>query len=500
MSADPFLILPPELMQLVFSDLSEERLEGLRVSRTWRNTLLSLPLWDTLLLKTCQGSDEAFNLPYLRSELRHLELTLDSSVEYALDLLLRHNCTQVEDAHVISFSELPRLPCTDPISVMTRIQMLSNDLTSLHVGMCWIFDVSLLRFILNACPNLLFLEKDEFVMWDSAMHGRTMYLPGIPDDTPQHPLHYLRWPAVDGIFRPNFIPAICPELKGLCIHSFNVDETEDTVNEFVQELGLRCSSLEQLIMTSQDGVSFDIYRDQLKDGLKTFIYEARMPLADTIIYDLVTQSASTLEHLKLARVFGSDTQRGLALGTEYVQLCNLEIDAADGLLMPFMQPVHGFLSTCCKTLGTLKLSNICLTDRIFDAVLDLPALHTLTLNGGDDPGSALLRFILGAAGQGGRCALKRFTICSVSWMMRVFCTVGMVLPAIGHMRALTHLSLDEFQDQVTHQDVMHFVRNARVSGLADNLEELEICADEDIISALTDNLPSTDVKRLIPCA
>jgi F-box-like len=158
-SADPFSVLPMELIQMVLKHLEyREATSCLRVSRSWRSTLLAThSIWKTLDL---QGP-KPVTLRHLKACIRRLPnppttIRLDRlnqpAIEYLRSYLERWRATE----HMsINLKELRDL---------THVSSAANTLKSLHVGESCKVGIWLLDEVLHSCLGLQKAQFDHIII------------------------------------------------------------------------------------------------------------------------------------------------------------------------------------------------------------------------------------------------------------------------------------------------------------------------------------------------
>lgn len=97
---DPLDVLPGEIVSKILCYVPDKRVLCTRLSKQWRATLLSLPMWQSLDIRlmdvASQGYWQQGLLQYLKPHLRHLVLRTNSEVCLATSALSMAHCHNIQ--------------------------------------------------------------------------------------------------------------------------------------------------------------------------------------------------------------------------------------------------------------------------------------------------------------------------------------------------------------------------------------------------------------------
>ncbi len=156
---DPLDVLPMDLIQILFSYLEIwEATSCLRVSRTWRNTLLAIhSIWTTIDFR---GSSQVSILRHLKACIRrfprppttiHLDRMSLPAVEFLRPYLMRWKATQHLSINLPDFMDL------------SHVWTASTTLKSLHVGRQCPVRFRVVYDVLHVC-NMLQSARFDFIL------------------------------------------------------------------------------------------------------------------------------------------------------------------------------------------------------------------------------------------------------------------------------------------------------------------------------------------------
>ncbi|ORY95907.1 hypothetical protein BCR43DRAFT_493793 [Syncephalastrum racemosum] len=494
---DPILCLPTELITCIFEYVPEQRMVSRRVSHAWRDMLDQLPVWRNV--KICRDKSDYLtqlipsipmttvkqflpqHVPVLSRQIQHLAWSTYYPSDYVMQTLATNECTQLGSLHLImkngplrgAFSEFGCSFSQRPITPFL------TDLTlDVHHGQRY----SILR-LLASLPQLVSFQYRQRSCSNSADEEILFSGPSFPSDplTLRHLCCLgVSWSS-DELAQ---LPPLLPGLESLVVEQHSDIEAQDMLLAFMQ----RCRKLQTVVWADDvdslldvraaacDGLNFVLGNKNTKAGeprpssgiSHLLLGESLRITAD--MQDFFSRNQHTLQVLH----FGNRESGALGLQHPvFQQMCFSQLRCLSlyATWFPLAHSLPHILSLCPK----LEELGLLFIDLFLDddpqAIAGLSRLQTLTIENCYYDSDFLPQLFQEIIASG--CPLANLTI--IDDLAEDSLVTELMLAHLGDMFTLRKLVLDATFDTVSDDHIDTFLIHARISGLAENLQYLDIC-------------------------
>lgn len=353
---------------------------------------------------------------------------------------------------------------------------------------------------MKTCPQLETLiyrvKNPQTAMCDLPIEGVQ------PSDLQLTRIKHLEWPTPDDLMveeSAESLPQNLPLLEFLWIRSMDPGAYNEVfVSDFLKKLQDTCPALEQLYL-GDDGVHSLLQQEKScrkrpeTRGIRQMALWQYCPSHDEldVFRQVITRHANTLEclHVTLSGGYFDEEMEEEPDQVELPPMPRLTSLMLQDAVVPSMEPLHLFLPRC-QALQKLSLHQLeFLSDEVFDAILLLPDLRSLTIAMCDMDPDDVARFANRAVALGDTCPLRELHITSrnVFW-----------LTYLGKLSMVKHMSFecpDTADEPITSEVQRVFLDHAVESGLTTRLESLKFSANTYNINAVKNAFPPGVVRE-----
>ncbi|ORY95908.1 hypothetical protein BCR43DRAFT_493794 [Syncephalastrum racemosum] len=490
---DPMTCLPPELITHVFGYVPEQRMVSRRVSRIWCNTLDQLPVWRHIKI-TKDGSEFLTGImpdsplidftdplaregPKLNSQTQQLTWSTYFPPEYVVNILAERGCSQLRSLNLI-LKNGPLRKVFAELSLPPAHTLMAPFLTDLTLKVNEQHCCLILR-LLALLPQLVSLQYKQ--RRHKGLAAESPLLSGASFPTGPHRLRRLQCLG-QSFSRKELacLPPLLPDLESLIVEQVVNMETSEILIAFTKQ----CQKLQTIVWADHVGPLLDTlspksYQLNSATAIKSttshgprgsnyFLLDGVFPLSADM-HHFFPRNQHTLELLQFV---GKMDTRPLIQNHGFRQLFfpQLRYLSLRSSFFPVADSLPHILSLC-PNLEELSISDIELfVDADPQAIAGLPKLHTLRIDGCFyDSGFLEELFDL-------IVALDRplATLTILDHFVGDQWITELMLRRLGDIATLRKLVLDTMFHETWDGHIDAFLRHAQLSGLAKNLQYLDI--------------------------